>query len=97
MDTGMSSSETNPTKSTTAAVMSSSVSSGGLVLSILASSHLSPEEISQIAAAVVGIIHPVLTMVPPNPLMSGSQASILAGSFASATSNTSVACTWNSG
>ena len=83
----------------TPAVATSSVSSGDLAPpnTLLASSHLSPEEISQIAAAVAGIIHPVSTTAQSNPLMSGSQAGILAGSSAPTTSNTSTASAGNSG
>ena len=99
MDTVSTSSETNPTEPTPALVTSSSVPAGGSVLSntLPASSRLSPEEIAQIAAAVAGIIHPVVTTAPSNPLMSGSQAGVLTGSSASATSNTSAASTGNSG
>ena len=48
-------------------------------------------------AMVAGIIHPVSTTAPSNPLMSGSQPSVLAGPSAPATSNTGTASAGNSG
>ena len=96
MDTVTSGGEAIPVEPTPA-VATSSVSSGDLAPpnTLPASSRLSPEEISQIAAVVAGIIHPVSTTAPSNPLMSGSQAGVLAGSSAPATSNTSTASAGN--
>ena len=83
----------------TPAVATSSVSSGDLAPpnTLPASSRLSPEEISQIAAAVAGIIHPASTTAPSNPLMSRNQAGVLAGSSVPTTSNTSTASAGNLG
>ena len=41
---------------------------------------LSQEEITQIATAVAGIIHPPSTSVSTNPLLSGREASVAAAS-----------------
>ena len=99
MENSLTASETATTDAMpTASSPSVSVSTGVVVPASTVSTtptgtRLSPEEISQIAAAVAGIIHPTSTTMPPNPLSSGSQAGVSSGSAASTVS----VCTTSTG